>query len=149
MFSIVAAHALTFLSSTMSMFKLPNADFTMAFGDFCVGTTRLFHDAWGSKKRQDVNVAESPAARGAALSEADDAPELEGPPNPTITEAFQVPVFQWTSSQSGRKSCNVITMSTYDWNWWGSNFTQGNHWRLSHPPPLWKTRIGKLVWRGS
>jgi hypothetical protein len=50
MFSIVAAHVLSFLSGTMAMFKLPNVDFTVAFGDFCVGTTRLFHDAWGSKK---------------------------------------------------------------------------------------------------
>jgi len=142
MFSIVAAHVLSFLTGTMGKFKLPNADFTIAFGDFCVGTTRLFHDAWGTKKRADVD-----ASGNARLPNDDDSDE--GAPNAEFTEAFQVPVFQWTNTQSGRKACNVITTSTYDWNWWGSNFTEGNTWRLDRPPPAWKQRLNKMVWRGS
>jgi hypothetical protein len=149
MFSIVAAHALGFLTRTLSMYKVPNVDFTMAFGDFCLGTTRLFHDAWGSVARKDMDTSEAPVAPGAAKSESEDAPQPDGPPNVWITEAFQVPVFQWTNTQSGRKACNVVTTSGYDWNWWGSNFTSGSPWRLdAHKMPPWKGRAGKMVWRG-
>jgi len=130
-FAVPAAHALVFLSKTLKEFSVPDVDFTISIGDFCLGTVRGLHESWGLMNDPDANK-----------------PQKADPPQ--MTEAFQAPIFSWNTATGGRKTCNAVTMPTYDWNWWTSNFTHGSWWRLDHfPQPPWEVRQPKLVWRGS
>jgi hypothetical protein len=130
-FAVPAAHALVFLSRTVKQYPVPDVDFTISIGDFCLGTVRGVHEGWGLSNDPDANK-----------------PQKADPPQ--MTEAFQAPIFSWNTATGGRKTCNAVSMPTYDWNWWTSNFTAGSWWRLDKfPQPPWEVRQPKLIWRGS
>jgi hypothetical protein len=132
-FRVPAAHALVQLRKTARAFPLPNGtDFIMAFGDICFGKTRSKHEVWGL-------APENAADRARADAE----PQ-------TADTGRLAPVFHWSNTRSGRKTCNAVTTTGYDWVWWSQNFTDGSAWRLdSTPVPSWTDRTPKLFWRGS
>ena len=52
--------------------------------------------------------------------------------------------------RSGRKTCNAVTSTGYDWTWWSQNFTEGSTWRLDTTAlPPFEERKPALFWRGS
>jgi len=121
-FMTPASHALTFLAETLARHKVPDVDATFAIADFCFGMARAQPVVWG--------LGSNP---------------LSEPPNDppaALTSTQLPPVFVWSSEQSGRRTCNAVTTTSYDW-------TLPSAMPGVYEGPPWEQRTPVLGWRGS
>lgn len=120
-FAAPAAHALFFMRETLAKHKVPDVDVTFVLADFCFDVARIPPEVWGL----GMTPVAPPNSAPAAIA------------TPTLP-----PVLAWNSAQSGWKTCNALTTTSYDWTWPGAmpGVYEG---------PVWEQRQPKLMWRGS
>merc|ERR1719359_668736 len=95
-FAAPAAHLLVFLQETLKRHKVPDVDVVFLIADFCFGFARE-PELWG--------LGQSP---------------VSFPPNepPALLTSTKVPpLFSWNTARSGRRTCNAVTTTSYDWTW--------------------------------
>jgi len=117
-----AAHLLSFLSETLKDHKVPDVDATFAIGDFCFGFARNQPEVWG--------LGMAPPSFP------------ENHPPAALTSTRVMPVLTWNSARTGRRTCNAVTTTTYDWTYPGSM-------PAVYDGAPWEQRKPVLGWRGS
>jgi hypothetical protein len=127
-FAASAAHLLAFLSQTLEKHQVPDVDVTFAIGDFCFGFARAQPETWG--------LGMSP------MSVPDNHPPA------ALTSTAVPPVLTWNSARTGKRTCNALTTTTYDWNWPGSMpaVYDGSPWEQRQPILGWR---GSLIGSGA
>lgn len=121
-FALPAAHILVFMTDTLKRHPVPDVDVTFSIADFCFGIARSEPERWG-------------------LGAAPLTPPNEAPPALTSTKI--PPVFAWNSARTGRRTCNAVTTTSYDWNL--PNSMPG----IYEGAVPWAQRKPILGWRGS